>query len=64
MEKQYQDFQSADGSQSSNLNMLANDFVYYYEKDLEQIKLGFQQEVVNKLPNNVEAVYSKSIQKI
>ena len=31
-----QDFSnSADGSQSSNLNMLANDFVYYLERHIE-----------------------------
>ena len=39
-----QDFaNSADSSQSSNLNMLANDFVYYYEKGLRANKLGFLQ---------------------
>ena len=51
---------SADGSQSSNLNMLANDFVYYYEKGLRANKIGIPAgRWSNKLPNNVEAVYSK-----
>ena len=56
-----QDFaNSADSSQSSNLNMLANDFVYYYEKGLRANKIGIPAgRWSNKLPNNVEAVYSK-----
>jgi len=51
---------SVDGSQSSNLNMLANDFVYYYEKGLRANKIGIPAgRWSNKLPNNVEAVYSR-----
>ena len=50
----------SDGSQSSNLNMLANDFVYYFEKGLRANKIGIPAgRWSNKLPKNVESFYSK-----
>ena len=56
---------STDNSASSSLNMLANDFVYYYEKGFRANKIGIPAGVWSGLlPQNVEAFYRKDISKI
>ena len=56
---------STDNSASSSLNMLANDFVYYYEKGFRANKIGIPAGVWSGLlPQNVEAFYKKDISKI
>ncbi len=56
---------SSGNSASSSLNMLANDFVYYYEKGFRANKIGIPAGVWSGLlPQNVEAFYKKDISKI
>ena len=56
---------SSGNSASSSLNMLANDFVYYYEKGFRANKIGIPAGVWSGLlPQNVEAYYKKDISKI
>ena len=56
---------SSGNSASSSLNMLANDFVYYYEKGFRANKIGVPAGVWSGLlPQNVEAYYKKDISKI
>ena len=56
---------STDNSASSSLNMLANDFVYYYEKGFRANKIGIPAGVWSGLlPQNVESFYKKDISKI
>lgn len=61
-----QDFINSTGNTStSSLNMLANDFVYYYEKGLRANKIGIPAGVWSgELPQNVEAYYKSDISKI
>ena len=50
---------------SSSLNMLVNDYVYYYEKGLRTNKFGIPAgRWALKRPQNVEAFYAKNISKI
>ena len=60
------DFISSTGNTStSSLNMLANDFVYYFEKGLRANKIGIPAGVWSGLlPQNVEAYYKQDISKI
>jgi len=60
------DFMNSDGNTStSSLNMLANDFVYYFEKGLRANKIGIPAGVWSGLlPQNVEAFYKGDISKI
>ena len=53
--------QSSGNSNSSSLNMITNDFVYYFEKGLRANKIGIPAGVYsggNTLPSKVEAHYS------
>ncbi|MEC7064162.1 MAG: imelysin family protein [Bacteroidota bacterium] len=51
---------SFQNNSSSSLNMLANDFVYYYEKGFRANKIGIPAgRFSGKLPQNVEAYYSQ-----
>ena len=61
-----QDFiNSTANTSSSSLNMLANDFVYYYEKGLRANKIGIPAGVWSgELPQNVEAYYKSDISKM
>lgn len=61
-----QDFINSTGNtSSSSLNMLANDFVYYYEKGLRANKIGIPAGVWSgEIPKNVEAYYKSDISKI
>jgi hypothetical protein len=55
---------STDNTMTSNLNMLINDFVYYYEKGLRTNKFGIPAGVWTfKLPQNVESYYAQNISK-
>lgn len=61
--KTYKDsfIQSSGNSNSSSLNMITNDFVYYFEKGLRANKIGIPAGVYsggNALPDRVEAYYS------
>ena len=56
---------STGNTSSSSLNMLANDFVYYYEKGLRANKIGIPAGVWSgELPQNVEAYYKSDISKM
>ena len=59
------DFISLSGnSASSSLNMLVNDFVYYYEKGFRANKIGIPAGYWSGLlPQNVEAFYKQDISK-
>ena len=53
--------QSSGNSNSSSLNMITNDFVYYFEKGLRANKIGIPAGVYsggNTLPSKIEAYYS------
>ena len=51
---------SSANTATSSLNKLTNDLIFYYEKGLRANKIGIPAgRWSNKLPNNVEAVYSK-----
>lgn len=53
--------QSSGNSNSSSLNMITNDFVYYFEKGLRANKIGIPAGIYsggNTLPSKVEAYYS------
>ena len=52
---------SIENSSSSNLNMLINDFIYYYEKIFRANKFGIPGGVFSSsaLPDRVEGYYSK-----
>lgn len=52
---------SIENSASSNLNMLINDFIYYYEKRFRAMKFGIPGGVFSSsaLPGTVEGYYSK-----
>ena len=53
--------QSSGNSNNSSLNMITNDFVYYFEKGLRANKIGIPAGVYsggNTLPSKVEAYYS------
>lgn len=53
--------QSSGNSNTSSLNMITNDFVYYFEKGLRANKIGIPAGVYsggNTLPSKVEAYYS------
>jgi predicted lipoprotein len=55
---------STDNTMTSNLNMLINDFVYYYEKGLRTNKFGIPAGVWTfKRPQNVESFYAQNISK-
>ena len=55
---------STGNTASSSLNMLVNDFVYYYEKGLRANKIGIPAGYWSGLlPQNVEAVYKQDISK-
>ena len=55
---------SSGNTASSSLNMLVNDFVYYYEKGLRANKIGIPAGYwAGLLPQNVEAVYKQDISK-
>ena len=61
-----QDFiNSTSNSSTSSLNMLANDFVYFYEKGFRANKIGIPAGVWSgTLPQNVEAYYKSDISKL
>ena len=54
---------SSGNTSSSSLNMITNDFIYYYEKGIRSNKIGIPAGVYsnNSLPNNVEAFYKSDI---
>ena len=56
---------SIENSASSNLNMLINDFIYYYEKRFRAMKFGIPGGVFSSsaLPDRVEGYYSKRYSK-
>ncbi len=58
---------STENSATSSLNMLTNDFIYYFEKGLRTNKFGIPAGVFsgnNTRPANVEAYYNSTISKI
>ena len=57
---------SVDNTASSNLNMMVNDFIYYYEKGFRANKFGIPAGVFSggALPDRVEGFYSKNFSKI
>ena len=58
---------SSENSATSSLNMLTNDFIYYFEKGLRTNKFGIPAGVFsgnNTRPANVEAYYNSTISKI
>ena len=55
---------SVDNTASSNLNMMVNDFIYYYEKGFRANKFGIPAGVFSgALPDRVEGFYSKTSQR-
>ena len=57
---------SSENSATSSLNMLTNDFIYYFEKGLRTNKFGIPAGVFsanNTRPANVEAYYNKTLSK-
>ena len=56
---------STENSASSNLNMLVNDFIYYYEKNFRANKFGIPGGVFSsvELPDRVEGYFSESFSK-
>ena len=57
---------SSENSATSSLNMLTNDFIYYFEKGLRTNKFGIPAGVFsanNTRPANVEAYYHKTLSK-
>ena len=56
---------STENSASSNLNMLINDFIYYYEKGFRANKFGIPAGVFSSgaLPDRVEGYYSREFSK-
>ena len=55
---------AAGNSSTSSLNLLANDYVYYFEKGLRAHKIGIPAGVFSRvLPQNVEGLYKKNISK-
>jgi len=61
-----QDFINSTGNTTtSSLNMLTNDFIYYYEKGFRANKIGIPAGVWSgDLPQNVEAYYKSNISKL
>ena len=57
---------SVDNTASSNLNMMVNDFIYYYEKGFRANKFGIPAGVFSggALPDRVEGYYSKNFSKL
>ena len=57
---------SVDNTASSNLNMMVNDFIYYYEKGFRANKFGIPAGVFSggALPDRVEGYYSKNFSKV
>ena len=57
---------SVDNTASSNLNMMVNDFIYYYEKGFRANKFGIPAGVFSggALPDRVEGFYSKNFSKL
>jgi hypothetical protein len=57
---------SVDNTASSNLNMIVNDFIYYYEKGFRANKFGIPAGVFSggALPDKVEGFYSKNFSKV
>ena len=57
---------SVDNTASSNLNMMVNDFIYYYEKGFRANKFGIPAGVFSggALPDKVEGFYSKNFSKV
>lgn len=58
-------FIAANGNSSTaSLNVLANDYVYYFEKGLRANKIGIPAGVFSRtLPQNVESLYKRNISK-
>jgi len=56
---------STGNTATSAFNMLANDFVYYFEKGFRTNKVGIPsgQWSINTLPQNVEAYYNQEVSK-
>jgi len=56
---------STENSASSNLNMMVNDFIYYYEKNFRANKFGIPGGVFSssELPDRVEGYFSESFSK-
>ena len=56
---------STENSASSNLNMMVNDFIYYYEKNFRANKFGIPGGVFSseELPDRVEGYFSKNFSK-
>jgi len=56
---------STENSASSNLNMMVNDFIYYYEKNFRTNKFGIPGGVWSskELPDRVEGYFSESFSK-
>lgn len=57
---------SVDNTASSNLNMMVNDFIYYYEKGFRTNKFGIPAGVFSggALPDRAEGFYSKNFSKV
>ena len=57
---------SVENTASSNLNMMVNDFIYYYEKGFRANKFGIPAGVFSggALPDRVEGFYSKNFSKV
>jgi len=56
---------STGNTSGSSLNMLANDFIYYYEKSFRTNKFGIPAGVWSGiLPQNVESFYARSLSKV
>lgn len=57
---------SIDNTASSNLNMMVNDFIFYYEKGFRTNKFGIPAGVFSSgaLPDRVEGFYSKNFSKV
>ena len=55
---------STENTATSSLNMLTNDFIYYYEKGFRANKIGIPAGVFSQaLPDRVEAYYKRNISK-
>tara|TARA_B100000902_G_scaffold56944_1_gene63802 strand:+ start:6760 stop:7896 length:1137 start_codon:yes stop_codon:yes gene_type:complete len=55
---------STENTATSSLNMLTNDFIYYYEKGFRANKIGIPAGIFSQvLPDRVEAYYKRNISK-
>ena len=67
-EKSYRDsfVSSIENTATSSINLMTNDFIYYYEKGFRANKIGIPAGVFSggTLPDRVEAYYKKDVSKI